>query len=144
MQVPFLFEDFVKSVYGYIFFSNLQNSIIPSTTNKFSQAPMLILFMTQNYFTWSLKSSVYNKSLSIKLFKQLGKISLVVYISWCLITYHMRPSFSTYANFSYPLIRIHTLAYEGVQHVSFIENVAYVVNGWSLCKNAHDLFSLLS
>ena len=48
--------------------------------------------------------------------------------------------FSTYAKFSkkknisYHLIRTPTYAYQGVRHVSFSENVAYILNGWPLMR----------
>ena len=35
-------------------------------------------------------------------------------------------------NISNPLIRIRTCAYQGVRNVSFSENFAYLLNGWSL------------
>ena len=50
---------------------------------------------------------------------------------------HREHSVSTYAKFSkktnisYPLMRTHTCAYQGVRKVSFLENNTYTVNGWS-------------
>ena len=37
-------------------------------------------------------------------------------------------------NISYPLIRIHTCAYQEVRNVSFLENFGNVLNEWSLRK----------
>ena len=33
-------------------------------------------------------------------------------------------------NISYPLIRTHTCAYQGVRNISFSDNFAYVLSGW--------------
>ena len=48
-----------------------------------------------------------------------------------------------YANISYPLIRTRTCACQGVRSVSFSENFAYVLNGWSL-KTTKKSFRLWS
>ena len=37
-------------------------------------------------------------------------------------------------NISNPLIRTHTCAYQGIRNVSFLENFAYVLNGWPPCE----------
>ena len=38
-------------------------------------------------------------------------------------------------NISYPLIRGRTSTYQGVRKISFSENFAFVLNGWSLTEN---------
>ena len=45
--------------------------------------------------------------------------------------YYVRKIFRK-TNISYPLIRTRTCEYQGVRNVSFSENFAYLLNGWTL------------
>ena len=60
----------------------------------------------------------------------------------------VRTQYFPKTNVSYPLIRTHTCAYQGVENVSFSENFAYVLNEQPLMqirlkqkeKNGFDVF----
>ena len=46
-------------------------------------------------------------------------------------------------NFSYPLIRTLTCAYEGVRNVSLLESFAYVLNGWLLLRKLQWVITII-
>ena len=63
---------------------------------------------------------------------------LVFLCNWGSSTKCVHKIFGKKLTFLTPLIRTHTCAYQGVRHVSFSENVAYILNGWLHMVLNHD------